>query len=305
METEPGTATIKVIAISWLAASAAFPLALVGAALGQALGAIAGGCSWIGITLPLDRQVWALVNQPVLNFASLPRAGGYWLGSIGVPLLVALTIIGFWPQVRSLVAQLTAIQIAWSMSLVAVAWLPLLDRDDGHVVRFLALHDRPSFLVWLAPAVAAAAVLLPTLRLLELARRSRPDVSRCHRLLVVVLHLGLPSVLWIVLAVLVRGSIPWLATVAAAAPAGAAIVFAWFRYPTPYVRPLGRPRAAEITGLALAAAVLWAAVWLTGRPLSDDRSAGVVWGHAHSFNNIRPWVVPWSAVGAAVDDRGD
>jgi len=49
-----------------LAAVAAFPGALLVAVAGQGIGALLGGCGWIGVSTPLDRQVWALVNQPTL-----------------------------------------------------------------------------------------------------------------------------------------------------------------------------------------------------------------------------------------------
>jgi hypothetical protein len=297
METEPGTASPSVIAISWMAASAALPFALIGAALGQGLGALIGGCHWIGVTLPLDRQIWALVNQPVLNFASLPRAGGYWLGSIFLPLVVAVTIIGFLPRARSLVTQLSCVQVAWAMSLVAVAMLPVLDSEDGHLARFLALHGGPTTLVWLSPVFAAGAALLPTLRLLQLARRRRPNIRRSYRLLVVALHLGVPAAGWLALVCLVHGSVLMPAIIAAAAPVLAALVFAWLRYPDPYVRPLELPKASQIVGLALAAMIMAAIVWGTGRPLADGHSAGVLWGTEQSSNNVRPWVEPWSITG--------
>ena len=301
METEPGTTKLSVIAISWLAAAAALPLALVGAACGQGVGALIGGCHWIGITLPLDRQVWALVNQPVLNFASLPSAGGYWLGSILVPLAVAVVIIGFLPRARSLVTELAVVQIAWAMSTVAVAWLPLLDVHDGHLIRFLTLHGWPGGWVWLAPVLAAGAVLLPTLRLLALARRRRPNIGRASRVLVVVVHLFVPTVAWIGLASLIRGAVPVLPSFAVAAPLASAIVFAWFRYPAPFVHHLELPRPAEIVVLMVAATTLLAGVLFVGRPIADGRSAGFLWGQAQSFNNIRPWVEPRSLTGNESD----
>jgi hypothetical protein len=294
METEPATSRLSVIAISWLGAAVALPFAPIGAAFGQGVGAIVGGCHWIGVTLPLDRQIWALVNQPVLNFASLPRAGGYWLGSIFLPLVVAMTIIGFLPQARSWVTQLSCIQIAWAMSLVAVAVLPVLDSEDGHLARFLMLHGRPTALVWLSPILAAGAALLPTLRLLQLARRRRREIRRSYRLAIVAIHLGVPAVVWLGLVSLVHGSLLMPAILAAAAPLFAAFVFAWFRYPEPYVRPLERPKAGEIVGLAVAAVTLAALLWVSGRPLADGQSAGVLWGTAQSSNNVRPWVEPWS-----------
>lgn len=300
METEPGT-----IAISWLAAAAAFPLALVAAACGQGFGALAGGCQWIGVALPLDRQVWALVNQPVLNFASLPSAGGYWLGSMLLPLVVAVTIIGFLPRALSLVAEIAIVQIAWAMSTVAVAWLPLLDTDDGHLIRFLALHGQPTYLVWIGPVLAAGAALLPTLRLLELVRRRRSDIGRSSRLLVVAVHLGVPAVLWLGLMSLVRGAVAVLPTIALAVPLVCAVIFAWFRYPTPYVRPLEPPRSAEVGILTVAAVILVAGVWLAGRPLTDGKSAGFLWAQPHSFNNIRAWMEPQSIRSAAQANPAD
>ena len=297
METEPETASTSVIAISWLGASAAFPFALIGAALGQGLGALIGGCHWIGVTLPLDRQVWALVNQPVLNFASLPRAGGYWLGSIILPLVVALTIIGFLPRARALSTQLVCIQVAWAMSLVAVAVLPVLDREDGHFARFLVLHGWPTALVWLSPILAAGAALLPTLRLLQLARRRRPNIRRSHRLLIVVVHLGVPAAGWLGLMSLVHGRVWIPAIIAGVVPVIAAMAFAWFRYPDPYVRPLELPQAGEIVGLVFSAVIMVVIVWAAGRPLANGQSAGVLWGTAQSSNNVRAWIDPWSVKG--------
>ena len=42
METEPGTTTLSVIAISWVGAAAALPFALISATFGQGLGALIG-----------------------------------------------------------------------------------------------------------------------------------------------------------------------------------------------------------------------------------------------------------------------
>jgi hypothetical protein len=302
METEPGTASPSAIGISWLAASAAIPLALICAVLGQGVGALAGGCHWIGISLPLGRQVWALVNQPVLNFSSLPSAGGYWLGSTALPLLVAVTIIGFLPRARSFVVELAFVQIAWSMSVVAVGWMPLLDIEDGHLVRFLALHGWPTELVWLAPALAAAAGLLPTLRLLELTRRQPTQVRRSLRLLVVLIHLWVPTGVWLLIVFLVEGSFQWMAAIAAAAPVVAALAFAWLRYPSPFVHRLEPPRRSELAGLAVTAILLVVFVWFAGRPTGDGRSAGLLWGESHSFNNIRPWIDPQTLAGQHIEE---
>ena len=294
METEPGTTRLSVIGISWLTAAIAAPLALLGAVIGQAAGAVIGGCHWIGFTVPLDRQPWALVNQPVLNFSSLPGASGYWLGSMLLPLLVGAGVIGFLPRARSLVAELGSVQLAWAMSAISVAWLPLVDPNDGHLARYLALNDRPPGWVWLAPVLACGVALLPTLRLLEMARRRQPNMSRASRVLVVALHLGVPAVAFTGLVSVVRGAPPLRPVVALALLLVATLLFAWFRYPAPYVHPLELPGAYRVVALATAAIVLSTAVWFAGRPLPDDKSAGFVWGPAHSFNNIRPWVEPHS-----------
>ena len=294
MQTEPRINSPSVVAISWTAAIAAFPLALVLAVFGQGLGALVGGCQWIGASLPLDRQVWALVNQPVLNFASLPSAGGYWLGSLMVPLIVAALVIPLLLRSNSVIVEISVIQLAWGAAVVAVAWLPLLDRGDGHLVRWLDLHDLPLQLVWLAPALAAGAGLLPTLRLLELARRRQKDTGRTYRVLLVVFHLVVPVVVWVGLGSLVRSSVPLEATLAIAVPICAAIVLAWLRYPAPYVRTLVRPNLSSGVALVTCAAAAVVLVWIAGRPLPDDASAGILWGQPQAYNNIRAWIDPFS-----------
>jgi hypothetical protein len=293
METERGMTAPSVIATSWLAASTAALLALFSAVCGQGLGAVIGGCQWIGISLPLDHQVWALVNQPVLNFASLPAAGGYWLGSLLLPLAVAVTIIGFLPRPRTLVAELVSLQVAWALSTIAVAWLPLVDRVDGHLARFLSLHGFSASWIWLAPGLAAAAALLPTLRLLALARRRRSSIGRSYRLSLVTLHLALPTAVWIAATSWIQGSVPTLPTIAITTPLMTALALAWFYYPSPHVHPLTGLKLTEILALVGAATVLVGAVWLAGRPLANGSSAGLLWAQPRSFNNIRPWIEPW------------
>ncbi len=294
MQTEPEINAPSVVAISWIAAIAAFPLALVVATLGQGVGAMVGGCHWIGVSLPLDREVWALVNQPVLNFASLPTAGGYWLGSLIGPLMVAALVIPLLPRAQSLIVEISVIQVAWGAAAVAVAWLPLLETGDGHLTRWLGLHGLSMSLVWLAPAFAAAAGALPTPRPLELARRRHTDTGRIYRVALVAIHLVVPVVLWVALASLIRSSVPLEATLAVSVPVCAAILLAWLRYPAPYVRPLERPRVSGVISLVICAAVTTILIWTTGRPLPDDASAGVLWGTPQAYNNIRPWIDPIS-----------
>jgi len=284
--------TPRVLGISWLVAATALPLALVTAMVGQGLGALAGGCGWIGLSLPIDRQVWALVNQPVLNFASRPVAAGYWLGSLILPLAVAATLVPFLPRARSLIAELAVVQVAWGAAMVAVAWLPFLDADDGHLVRWLALHGMPARVTWLLPLLGAGAALLPTLRLLELARRQRQHTGRSYRLAVVAAHLALPLAVWVGTASAIRGSLPLAAVIAVAVALSASLVLTWFRYPAPFVHPLREPSVGGVLGLALAVVVMAGILWVGGRRLPDEKSAGVLWGQPLAFNNIRQWIEP-------------
>jgi len=294
METEPKILSPAVVCISWAAAIAAFPLALVVAAVGQGLGALAGGCQWIGLSLPLGRQVWALVNQPVINFSSLPSASGYWLGSLILPLIIAAGIIPLLPRAHSLLAELSVVQTAWSTALVAGAWLPLLDYDDGHLARWLSLHARPHELVWVAPVLASVIALVPTIRLLEMARRRQTSARSIARFGVVAIHLGVPVVAWIVVTTFVRGSLPVVATIGVVAPLTISLTVAWLRYPAPYVRPLEPATPSGVAGVLIVATLIAAFVWFAGRPLPEGRSTGVLWGTPQTFNNIRPWIDPWS-----------
>jgi len=295
METEPKIGAPAVICVSWAAAGVAFPLALVVAAAGQGLGALAGGCQWIGLSLPLGRQVWALVNQPVINFSSVPSASGYWLGSLILPLIIASGIIPFLPRAHSILAELSVVQTAWGFATVAGAWLPLLEDDDGHVVRWLVLHEWPQTMVWVAPVVASAIALVPTLRLLEMARRRQTSARGIVRAGVVAIHLGMPLVAWVGLAALIRGSLPVAATLGAVLPLAVSLTVAWLRYPAPYVRPLEPATPFGVARILAAATIIAAFVWFAGRPLPEGRSAGILWGTPQAFNNIRPWIDPASA----------
>lgn len=297
MSTEAGPGAPKVIVVSWLAAAAAFPSTLVLAAAGQGVGAVLGGCAWIGISLPLDRQVWALVNQPVLNFASLPRGFGYWWGSWLLPLVAAVVLMALRPRSRTWTAELMVLQAAWAAVVVAGAWLPLLDADDGHLTRWLALQRLPAAAVWTAPLAAAAVGLAPAVRLLELARRRTPNLGRVRRAALVAAHLVLPAATWVALVTIFGGEPRLHGMAALAVPVAAVLILAWFRYPAPSVCRMQPPTLRGVAGLVVTIVLASAALWGGGRPLADGRAAGVLWGEPGDFNNIRSWIVPHALSG--------
>lgn len=277
---------------SWVGAVAGAAFALLLAALGQGLGAVFGGCRFIGVSLAPHRQVWALVNQPTLDFAIRPAALGYWLGSLLLPLLFAALAVALLPRFGGLVSELAVVQWAWLAAVIGVAWLPVLDLEDGHLARWLFLHRWPVELVSLAPVLAAAASLPCVLRLLALLRARHRHSGRSLRLGTTVLHLLLPVAGWVALASWLRGSVPMPSAVAAAVPATAALAVAFYGYPSPHVRPLEGVRLRGLIGLAVTAVALWGLVAVAGRPLPGGDVRGWLWLPVDARNNVRPWIRP-------------
>ena len=273
-----------------LAAVAAFPGALLLAAAGQGLGALLGGCGWIGLSIPVDRQVWALVNQPTLHFATQLEALGYWTGSLLLPLLVAFAAIPLLPRPRSLAAELFVLHAAWASTVVGLAWLPLLDPQDGHLARWLELWHLPGPLIWLAPALAIPAALPATLRLLALLRIGRPNTGRVLRLATVMLHLALPAGAWVAAGTTLLGAPPAPSALAAGAVVVVALSTAWFGYPPAFVHRLKPIALGSWLLLAVLAAAVVGAAWLAGRPLAEGRRAGLLWARPGASNNVRPWI---------------
>jgi hypothetical protein len=292
MRTESPTTALATVAVSWLSAVAALGSTLIFAVLGQGLGAAAGRCSWIGVSLPLHRQVWALVNQPTLDFSSSAGAGGYWLGSLLAPFLVGLVMLTLRPKAPTLLGQLVVIQTVWWTAVVAGVWLPLLDPVDGHLARWLLLHRLPSILVWSAPAAATVLSVFASSRMLEVARRRNPDLRRAARIGTLAVHLVFPVIGWLGVVWALGGRLPLRPVLGLAAPVVAAAAFAWFLYPRPYPRPLKSPSGGAVAALTSVALVTSAAIWWAGRPLPEDHVSGVLWDVPQSFNNIRPWIDP-------------
>lgn len=280
----------KPVLFGLLAATAAFAGTLVLAVAGQAVGALAGGCGWIGLSTPVDRQVWALVNQPTLDFASQPGSLGYWAGSSLAALALALGALPLLPRRRTLAAELVVVHAAWAATVVGLAWLPLVDRSDGHLWRWLELWDLPTPLAWLVPAMAIPAAVPPVLRLLALLRISHHHASRVLRLAAVFVHLVLPAIGWLAVAAAVRGAPLAAPSIAVGVVATVALTTAWYGYPPAFAHRLERLTAASWIRIAVSAALLAATVVVAGRPLVGDRRAGVLWGRAGATNNIRPWI---------------
>ena len=262
---------------------------------------MAGGCGWIGVAIPLDRQVWALVNQPVLNFSSLPTAWGYWLGSMVLPLLTALLLLTLRPRKPSVVGQITVVQTIWWIAMVAGIWLPLLDPADGHFSRWLLLQHFQSAWVWSVPASATALAILASFRLLEIARRSRSNLGRRARVTIIVVHLILPVVVWLCFVSRVGGLPPLRPLLGLAAAATAVVAIGSFRYPPPYPRPLLGPSRGAVIALGVGALLSLSMLWVMGRPLPQGRARGVLWGAPGSFNNIRPWIEPETRLTAGAE----
>jgi len=280
----------KAMLFGLVAAVAGFAGAPVLGVVGQGIGALLGGCGWIGITTPVDRQVWALVNQPTIQFASQARSLGYWSGSTLVLLIVALAAVSLLPRPRTLAAELVMIHVAWAATAVGLAWLPLVDLEDGQLWRWLELWDLPRALAWAVPALAIPATVPPTLRLLALLRISRHHAGRLSRLAVVVFHLGLPAITWAAVATAVHGSPLVQPTLALGGVLMVALSVAWFGYPPPFVQRLQGLSTGSWVRIAAAATVLTAVTFVAGRPLPSDRRSGVLWARPGATNNIRPWI---------------
>ncbi len=292
---------------SWVAAAAGGLLAVVVTALGQAVGGIAGGCRWIGLTLPVHEQPWALVNQPSLAFSSQPQAVGYWFGGLFLCFCIALLTVGCGPRPKTLSWEIAAVQAAWGAAVVGLAWVPLLDLRDGHLSGFLRLNGAPDVLVWIAPVVAGWVALLPTTRLLALARTTQAAMTRWRRLSAVFLHQVLPAAVWVAVGLVliaIRSDASttrievtqalierlWPPAVAAAIPLIAALCLAWTSIPRPAVTRLEGLRLANVLPLLAGFAVLAFVVVAFGRPFADGRCSGLIWGAPDSRNNIRSWV---------------
>ena len=280
---------------SWLAAVIALPLSLFVAAAGQGVGALFARAGWIGLSVPWDRQAWALVNQPVINFASLPSASGYWLGSWIALLGVAAVAIPLSLRLRGLASQLFVVQWAWMAVMIGISWQAALDPHLSHLTRWLQFRALPAELRWVSVVLAAAVAIPIVLRLIAIARITRYHLSRTRRLVLVVLHLLPIPLAWAATTTAIRGEFQLEASIAPGVPALVVLIVAWIGYPSPLTHHVAPIRGRAVAYLGVMMIVVWAAFWTAGRPLPDDRAAAFLWGRDKSTNNIRSWMEPHRA----------
>jgi hypothetical protein len=285
---------------SWIWGLACVAAVLTASAVGQAVGAWAGGCDWIGISIPVHRPVWALVDQPTLDFARRTVALGYWFGGVVTVGAIGALAIPLLPRPRTVAAEQATVQLAWTALVIGVAWMPLLDLEDGHPGRWFRLHTLPVELLALAPVAAAGLAVLPTVRLLAIARAGRPQLRRVARVGVVVVHLVIPVAAVLGLACVVAPHLPAVGLIAAAAPIVAAVAVAWIGFPAAFAWPLERPESAAVVRAIVALAVGAAVIWVAGRPVGDGHATGLLWSTPTARNNIRPWIEPVAVAGASV-----
>jgi hypothetical protein len=288
----PDPTSFTALLTSWLAGAFAIPLALFTGATGQGLGTALAGGTWIGVCVPWDRQAWALVNQPALNFAALPSAAGYWLGSVVMPIAVATALMPLSLRVRTLAGQLTVVQGAWMTVVLGAAWQPFLDFGDCHLARWLAFRGLPEELQWLSVAAAAVAGVPIALRLVAIGRITRFHMTRWRRMALVLLHLLPPTAVWIVITLVIRNGVAVAACVAVGVPLVAVVGVAWYGYPAPLTHAVEGLRARAVASLIAAAVLAWTACVAAGQPLPGHRSAALQWGRDSTTNNIRDWMVP-------------
>jgi hypothetical protein len=281
---------------SWLAAVLALPLSLFVAATGQGVGALFAKAGWIGLCVPWDRQAWALVNQPVLNFASLPIASGYWLGSWIAALAIASLAMPLSLRLQSLTSQLFVVQWAWTATVIGASWQPALDPHLSHLARWFQFRDLPAELRWVTVALAAAVAVPIVLRLIAIARITRYHLSRIRRLTLVALHLLPVPLAWATATTAIRGDFQLEASVMAGIPILVVLMVAWIGYPAPLTHAVAPVRGRAIGCLVVLLTLGWAAFWIAGRPLPDDRAAAFLWGSDKSTNNIRSWMEPHRAL---------
>lgn len=274
--------------LSWLLAALVWPLLLVALPAAQGLGVAVVGGEWIGLAAPWGAQPWALVNQPGVGFAATRAAlWGYWLPPWLLAALLALLLPPFVPSGKGWASELALFHLAMAAAVLGLGYAPALGVEDGPAAGLRVFWRWPTGPVLLAlGAVGGVGAAMACLRLASPLWLAPGGPTRRRRVLLALLHAGVPLVLWLC-AVHLQGWRPRPpAPLAAIGVFGAAVVgVAWLVARAPLVR---RPAAGALTYLAaaLCAAAIggllgWAGASRQGAP------AGFLWGEERTTSNVR------------------
>lgn len=283
---------LRLLLLSWLLAALWWPLLWLALPAAQGVGVVVVGGEWIGLSAPWGAQPWALVNQPSVGFAATwDSLLGYWLPPLLLPFLLALLLPPFMPSGRGWVSELLVYHGATAAAVLGLGWAPLLGVGDGPTAGLEVFWGISPLLVLGATAVAGVAgATMASLRLASHLWLAPGGPTRRRRVLVPLLHGGVPLVLWLVMVGL-GGWRPSLGIVLVpvAVVALAAVASGWYLTHAPLTR---RPPAGW--GSFLAAAVLAATVGgvlaLAGASQRGGPK-GYLWGEERMTSNVRSGTV--------------
>lgn len=281
----------RIVVLSWAAALLAWPAVWLLLVASQGVGVVLAGGEWIGVALPWGSQPWALVNEPVLEFAITRGAlWGYWLA----PLLAA-ALLAFVPPLlvpsRGWVSELLIFQLSSGAALLGLGWAPPLGVDDGPaagLARFWGVS--PTLVVVASTVVGAIGVQLALLRLSGHLWALPGGPLRRRRVAVWVIHGAVPVVLWIVAVVLSGWPLPRLSW----PPVAVILVCGLLGSVTFLARAPLRPRpdlGRLATVVVLALGVLAGAAWLWAGAPAGRQGKALLWRSQRETSNVRPGMV--------------
>lgn len=279
---------IKVLLLSWLLSAVLWPLLWLLLPAAQGVGVVAVGGEWIGLSAPWGSQPWALVNQPGVGFSATRAAlAGYWLPPLVVPLLLALLLPPLMPSGQGWVSELAVYHTATAAAVLGLGLAPSFGVADGPVAGLEVFWKVPALLVvLLCAAGGVAGATMASLRLASPLWLAPGGPTRRRRVLIPLLHAGLPLLLW--LAALYLGG--WRPRTAAAVVAGAVVglavvASAWFVTRAPLVRRRGAGwgtiGAAGVLAIAICGVLACAGAAHAGSP------KGFLWGEERMTSNVR------------------
>ncbi len=260
--------------------------------MAQGVGTWLVGGSWIGVALPLGGVPWGVVNEPGVAFAASRAAlAGYWLPPLLLPAVLALLLPWLAPSSGRWPGELAIFHLSAALALLALTWGVPLGVADGPARGLETFWRVPNGVtVAAAGLVAAISGSLAVVRLAAHFWHAPGGPTRRRRLALVLVHLGVPTVGWL-LAVRLLGFplLPGPCRTLAAVLAGI-VVAAALLVPRPaiYAPPaLGAWRLAILALVALPVLVAAAAVGSAG----TGRGTALLWGRQGPTSNLRPGVV--------------